>query len=76
MPRITKIIAAYAVSTASAAIFAQSLPTPQPAPAANLLQLSTSATVEVAQDWLTLTLSTTKEAADAAGVQVQLTQAL
>ncbi len=76
MPRIMKIIAAYAVSTASVAIFAQSLPTPQPAPAANLLQLSTSATVEVAQDWLTLTLSTTKEAADAAGVQAQLTQAL
>jgi predicted secreted protein len=50
---------------------AQTLPPPQ-----NVLQLSASGTVEVQQDLLSLTLSTTREGADAATVQAQLKTAL
>ncbi len=42
----------------------------------NVVQLSASATVEVAQDWLTLTLGTSREGPDAGAVQAQLRQAL
>lgn len=42
----------------------------------NVAQLSASGTVEVAQDMLTMTLSTTREGAEAAAVQAQLKQAL
>ncbi len=50
---------------------AQTLPPPQ-----NVASLSASATVEVAQDWLTVVFSTTREGGDAALVQRQLAQAL
>ena len=50
---------------------AQQLPAPQ-----NVLTLSTNATVEVSKDLLSITLSTTREGPDAAGVQSQLKQAL
>jgi predicted secreted protein len=53
------------------AVQAQTLPPPQ-----NVLQLSASGTVEVPQDLLSLTLTTTREAADAAAVQSQLRSAL
>lgn len=46
-----------------------------PAPQ-NLVQLSASATLEVPQDWLTLTLSTTRDGPDAETVQAQLKQAI
>ncbi len=46
------------------------------APLQNVAQLSASGTVEVQQDLLTLTLSTTREGADATAVQNQLRQAL
>ncbi len=46
-----------------------------PAPQ-NQVQLSASATMEVAQDWLTMTLSTSRDGLDAAVVQSQLKQAL
>lgn len=46
------------------------------APPQNVLQLSADSTVEVQQDLLTMTLSTTREAADAATVQSQLRTAL
>lgn len=42
----------------------------------NVVQLTASASVEVAQDWLTLTLSTTREGPDADTVQAQLKEAL
>lgn len=42
----------------------------------NLVNLSASATVEVAQDWLTLNMTTTREGADAGTVQTQLKTAL
>lgn len=41
-----------------------------------MAQLSANGTVEVQQDWLTMTLSSTKEGADPAVVQGQLKQAL
>ena len=50
---------------------AQQLPPPQ-----NVISLSASATVEVTKDLLSITLSTTREGPDAAGVQSQLKQAL
>ena len=50
---------------------AQQLPAPQ-----NVLTLSSSATIEVTKDLLSITLSTTREGPDAAGVQSQLKQAL
>jgi predicted secreted protein len=50
---------------------AQSLPVPQ-----NVLQLSAAGTVEVQQDLLSITLTTSRDAADAATVQEQLRSAL
>lgn len=50
---------------------AQTLPPPQ-----NVVSLSASATTELANDWLTLVLGTTREGSDAAVVQAQLKQAL
>ncbi|MGY8904570.1 MAG: SIMPL domain-containing protein [Burkholderiales bacterium] len=64
---------ACALALSATTSFAQSLPRPEPQ---NLLQLSASGQVEVAQDYLTLSLSTTREAADAATVQSQLKSAL
>ncbi len=49
---------------------------PYPPIPRNVVQLSASATVEVPQDWLTLTLSTSRDGPDAAAVQAQLKQAL
>ena len=54
-------------------VFAQYSLTPAPQ---DVLQLSASGAVEVQQDLLVLTLSATREAADAALVQAQLKQAL
>ncbi len=54
-------------------VFAQYSLTPAPQ---DVLQLSASGAVEVQQDLLVLTLSATREAADAAAVQTQLKQAL
>lgn len=48
-------------------------PTPEPR---NIVQLSASATVQVPQDWLMLTLSTSRDGLDASVVQAQLKQAL
>lgn len=45
-------------------------------PPQNVLQLSASGTVEVQQDLLSMTLSTTRDASDAATVQTQLKAAL
>lgn len=42
----------------------------------NQVQLSASATIEVPQDWLTMTLTTSRDGLDAAVVQSQLKQAL
>lgn len=45
-------------------------------PPQNVLQLAASTTLEVPKDWLAVTLGTTREGADAAGVQSQLKAAL
>ncbi len=63
-------MAACAVLTGATTTFAQSAP-PQ-----NVLQLQANGTVEVQQDLLSMTLSTTRDAADAATVQTQLKTAL
>ena len=58
-----------------AAVLAQN-PALVQAPPKNVLSLSAEASLEVAQDLLQITLSTTKEGADASTVQSQLRQAL
>lgn len=55
---------------------AQTAPAAAIAPPQNVLHLSASGHVEVPQNLLTLTLSTTREGADAAGVQAELRQAV
>lgn len=55
---------------------AQTAPAATAAPPQNVLHLSASGQVEVPQDLLTLTLSTTREGADAASVQAELRQAV
>lgn len=68
----SKLIAAGALIACAGAAFAQAAP----APMENVLQLSAHGSVDVQQDVLVLTLGTTKEGSDAAGVQTQLKQAL
>lgn len=68
-----KTIAACALLAGATAAFAQNVLT---VPPQDVLQLSASGAVEVQQDLLVLTLSATRESADAAAVQSQLRQAL
>jgi predicted secreted protein len=65
------ITAALLLASLSCATAAQTTEPPQ-----NVLQLSTSGSVEIQQDLLSITLTTTREAADAASVQTQLKSAL
>jgi len=65
-----KTIAALGMLACAGAALAQT-PPPQ-----NVLQLSANGTVEVQQDMLSMTLSTTRDAAEAATVQSQLKTAL
>lgn len=69
----TKIIAAWAMSVVAIGLPAQTL---VPAPVQNVVQLSASGTVEVAQDWLILSMNTTRDGPDASTVQSQLKTAL
>jgi predicted secreted protein len=76
-----QLIAVQAIITPATTIFAQNS---QDAAAfrtlqnvvQNVVQLSANATIEVQQDILTITMSTTREAADANAVQTQLKTAL
>ena len=68
-----KTLAAFALLASTTGLFAQALGT---APPQNVVQLSATATVEVAQDFLTLTMNTTREGLDASTVQAQLKAAL
>lgn len=70
---LQQIIAGAALCAAAAAGVAQPLP---PAPAQNVVQLSASASTELPNDWMSLTLSTVREGADAQAVQTQLKTAL
>ncbi len=69
--RTTRILAAATLALAGAAALADTLPPPQ-----GVVSLTSSATVEVTKDLLTISLATTKEGQDAASVQSQLKQAL
>ena len=69
----TKTIASCAVVLWSSGVCAQTLA--QNAPQ-NVAQLSASGSVEVLQDLLSISMSTTKDGADAGAVQTQLKQAL
>ena len=73
MKNAIRLIAASAFMVCAGAAFAQNSQTPQ---LQNVVQLSASGVVEVQQDLLVLTLSTSKEGADATATQAQLTQAL
>jgi len=53
------------------AVSAQTLPVPL-----NVINLGSSASVDVTKDWLTVTFATSKDGTDAAAVQSQLRQAL
>lgn len=66
--------AALLVLLSAGAAFAQASPVP-PEPA-NVVQLSASGFKDVQQDWLTMSLNTTREGPDAATVQNQLKVAL
>ena len=66
-------MAACAVLMGAGAAWAQGVTLPPPQ---IVLQLSADSTVEVQQDLLSMTLNTTREAADAATVQAQLRTAL
>jgi predicted secreted protein len=65
------LLSALALAAAACAAPAQTLPPPQ-----NVLQLQASGTVEVQQDLLSMTLSTTREGTDPAAVQSELKGAL
>jgi predicted secreted protein len=69
----TKIIACAALVFGAQSLLAQGSTA---APPQNVVQLAASGTVEVQQDLLTLTMSTTKEGTDANLVQTQLKTAL
>lgn len=73
MKSYSKFMAASAMLACAGAVFAQSHPA---AEVRNVVQLSATGTVEVQQDLLVLNLGTSKEGAEAAGVQNQLRQAL
>ena len=73
MKMTIKLIAASAMLVCAGAGFAQGAAVSEPR---NVVQLSATGMVEVQQDLLVLSLATSKEAADAAAVQTQLTQAL
>ena len=67
----TRLLAAATLVLAGTAALADTLPPPQ-----GVVSLTSSATVEVTKDLLTISLATTKEGQDPAGVQSQLKQAL
>lgn len=69
----TKCIAACALLLCAGGTFAQAIPPTEPR---NVVQLASIGSVEVQQDWLSLTLATTKEGSDPTAVQSLLRQAL
>jgi len=73
MPSATKFIAACALLAGATAAFSQNVVNLAPQ---NVLQLSAAGTIEVQQDMLSMSLSTTREGTDAAAVQSQLKTAL
>lgn len=72
--RTIKLIASCALAVCTTGLFAQNIP--REAALQNVAQLSASASVEVQQDLLSISLSTTRDGIDAGAVQTQLKQAL
>ncbi len=71
LTRTTRLIAAATLALAGTAALADTLPPPQ-----GVVSLTSSASVEVTKDLMTISLATTKEGQDPASVQSQLKQAL
>lgn len=71
MKKLSQWIAVGVLCAGAGMACAQTLPEPS-----NVLQLSSSGTVEVTQDLLVMTLAATREGSDAAAVQTQLQQVL
>lgn len=69
----TKVIALSVLLTAAGGIFAQQIPS---APMQNVVQLSANGSVEVPQDLLSISMSTTRDGNDAGAVQSQLKAAI
>ena len=69
----TKLIAACALAVCANSVFSQNISV---VPPQNVAQLSASGSVEVQQDLLSISMTTTRDGADAAAVQAQLRQAL
>jgi predicted secreted protein len=69
----TRSIAACALAIGATGTFAQTIPNE---PLKNVVQLTASASVEVQQDLLSISMTTSRDGADAAVVQAQLRQAL
>ena len=73
MKKLSKVVAYCALLTWASASFSQMVTTPLPAQRVNL---AAQASVQVAQDLLTMSLSTTREGTDPQQVQAQLKSAL
>jgi predicted secreted protein len=73
MKTTMRLLGALAIATATFAVPAQTASLPQPQ---NVLQLQATGTVEVQQDLLMMTLSTSRDGGDPAAVQAQLKAAL
>lgn len=71
--KTTKLIAAIALLTGTTAVYCENYPAQTPQ---NVVQLSASGSVEVQQDLLAISMSTTRDGPDAATVQAQLKLAL
>lgn len=71
-----QLIAACALLAASTGLWAQNLQTVMAPPLQNVAQLSATGSVEVQQDLLSVTMSTTRDGTDASVVQTQLKTAL
>jgi predicted secreted protein len=68
-----KLLAVTSLTLAAGSLWAQAIPLPV---VQNVVQLSASGATDVAQDWLTISLNTTRQGPDAAIVQAQLKTAL
>ncbi|MFC5520192.1 SIMPL domain-containing protein [Polaromonas jejuensis] len=75
--RTIKLIASCALAACATGLFAQNMPRDMSHESLqNVAQLSASGSVEVQQDLLSISMSTTRDGSDAATVQTQLKQAL
>ena len=71
--RLGNLLVSISVLTSAGSVWAQTAVAPEPH---NVVQLSASGSVEAQQDWLTLTLATTREGSEPGAVQTQLRQVL